>query len=57
MDENLPKDETSGKPRKTSAPKMPLLDSYAIIGRIFLTAPQEDDQHFRVFIVRNIDNY
>ena len=57
MYENLPKDKNSRKPGETSAPKMPLLDSYAIIGRIFLTAPQEDDQHFRVFIVRNIDNY
>ena len=55
MAENLPKEKTSRKPGRTNAPKIPVLDSYDIIGHTFLMPHQKDGQNFQVRIVRIID--
>ena len=40
MDENLPKYKTSGKTGETNAPKIPVLNTYHIIGYTFLCHPK-----------------
>ena len=57
MDENLPKDKTSGRTGETNSPQMPVLNTSDIIGRTFLIPPQEYGQKFRVHIVKMIDNH
>ena len=57
MDENLPKDKTSGRTGETNSPQMPVLNTSDIIGRTFLIPPQEYGQNFRVHIVKMIDNH
>ena len=52
MAENLPKEKTSRKPGRTNAPKIPVLDSYDIIGHTFLMPPQYDGQSFRFLIIK-----
>ena len=55
-DERITKDENSGKPSETNAPKIPFLNTSDIIGRTFLRPPQEDGQNFRVRIGKMIDD-
>ena len=40
MDENLPKDENSGKTGETKLPEIPVLNTSDIIGRTFIMLPQ-----------------
>ena len=54
MDENPPKDKTSGKTGETNAPKIPVLDTYHIIGYTFVMIPQEYGQKLRFCIVKII---
>ena len=56
MYETLPKEKNYGVTRDTNAPKIPVLDTYNIIGHIFLMTPQEYGQKFWVHIV-NITYY
>ena len=55
MDENLPKDNNSGKTVETNAPKMSALNTSDIIGHTFIMPPQEDCPKFRVPIGKMID--
>ena len=55
MDENLPKNKTSGKTGVTNAPRMLVLNTYYILGDTFLMPTQEDSQKFRFCIVKMID--
>ena len=40
IDENLPKDENSGKTGDNNTAKIPVLNTYGIIGPTFLMPPQ-----------------
>ena len=55
-DERIIKDENSGKPSETNAPKIPFLNTSDIIGCTFIRPPQEDGQNFRVRIGKMIDD-
>ena len=46
MDENLPKYETSGKNGEINVPKISVLNTSNIIGRMFIMPPQEYGKKF-----------
>ena len=57
MDKNLPEDKPYEKNGDTNAINITILNTSNIIGLIFLLAPQQNGQKFRVRIVKIIGDH